>query len=72
MNAYQEIARWRANIERLATFAEVMDATERDFATPRIEVVTGRASELRLSDLRLEAPDGSPVVAGPSARGSVR
>ena len=26
--AYQEIARWRANVERLSTFAEVMDATD--------------------------------------------
>ena len=67
VNAYQEIARWRANIERLAAFADVMDATERDFATPRIEVVTGSASELRLSDLRLEAPDGTPVIAAASA-----
>ena len=25
--AYQEIARWRANVERLSTFTEVMDAT---------------------------------------------
>jgi putative ATP-binding cassette transporter len=66
VNAYQEIARWRANIERLAAFAEVMDATERDLATPRIEVATGRAPELRLSDLRLEAPDGTPLVAGAS------
>jgi putative ATP-binding cassette transporter len=68
VNAYQEIARWRANIERLAAFAEVMDATERELATPRIEVVTGPAAELRLSELRLEAPDGTPVIAGASAR----
>jgi putative ATP-binding cassette transporter len=67
VNAYQEIARWRANIERLAAFAEVMDRTEREIATPRIEVVTGAAAELRLSDLRLEAPDGTPVIVGASA-----
>jgi putative ATP-binding cassette transporter len=67
VNAYQEIARWRANIERLAAFAEVMDATEREFATPRIDVVTGRTAELRLADLRLESPDGTVVIDHASA-----
>jgi putative ATP-binding cassette transporter len=62
VNAYQEIARWRANIERLAAFAEVMDRTEQEYATPRIEVVSGPAAGLRLSDLCLEAPDGTPVI----------
>jgi putative ATP-binding cassette transporter len=68
VNAYQEIARWRANIERLAAFADVMDATERELVVPRIEVAPGRAAELRLEDLRLEAPDGTPVIAAASAR----
>jgi putative ATP-binding cassette transporter len=68
VNAYQEIARWRANIERLAAFAEVMDTTEREQAEPRIAVAKGRAAELRLEDLRLDAPDGTPVIAGANAR----
>jgi putative ATP-binding cassette transporter len=62
VNAYQEIARWRANIERLAAFGDVMDATEREMAKPRIEVVTGRSARLRLADLRLESPDGTLVI----------
>ena len=69
VNAYQEIARWRANIERLAAFAEVMDETEREAAQPRIQVVTGTASVLRLEDLRLESPDGTALIEG--ARASV-
>jgi putative ATP-binding cassette transporter len=56
--AYQEIARWRANIERLATFAEVMDATERDLKSAGIQVVPAEGAELRLKDLRIDAPDG--------------
>ena len=69
VNAYQEIARWRANIERLADFAEVMDETERAVAIPRIEIVTGTTSRLRLEDLRLEAPDGTALLT--AARASV-
>jgi putative ATP-binding cassette transporter len=56
--AYQEIARWRANIERLATFAEVMDATERDLASAGIQVVLKEGGRLSLEDLRIDAPDG--------------
>ncbi len=69
VNAYQEIARWRANIERLAAFADVMDETEREAAATRIEVVTGTGARLRLEDLHLESPDGSALIHG--ARASV-
>lgn len=31
VNAYQEIARWRANIERLTSFSDAMDTAQRDF-----------------------------------------
>ncbi len=67
VNAYQEIARWRANIERLSAFADVMDATEREAAAVRIEVVTGADSTLRLEDLRLESPDGTAILEGARA-----
>jgi putative ATP-binding cassette transporter len=62
VNAYQEIARWRANIERLVAFAEMMDTTDAELARPRIEVVTGAEQTLGLRDLRLEAPDGTTLV----------
>src|SRR5262245_48782676 len=54
VNAYREIARWRANIERLVALAEVIDATERDLARAGIRVETGGPEAVRLVDLRLE------------------
>jgi vitamin B12/bleomycin/antimicrobial peptide transport system ATP-binding/permease protein len=64
---YQEIARWRANVERLSTFAEVMDATAKDLERVHIHVVPGDAAALRLVDLRLEAPDGHALIDAASA-----
>jgi len=68
VNAYQEIARWRANIERLSTFAEVMDATAGEIERAGIEVVRLKTDALRLVDLRLEGPDGRVMLEGASAR----
>jgi vitamin B12/bleomycin/antimicrobial peptide transport system ATP-binding/permease protein len=62
VNAYQEIARWRASIERLATLAETIDATERDLAHAGLRVVASETSALRLANLQLEAPDGSVML----------
>src|SRR4030095_4235075 len=39
--SYQEIARWRANVERLSAFAEMMDQSEREIAAGGVEVVPG-------------------------------
>lgn len=60
--AYQEIARWRANIERLSTFAEVMDATSRDLAQSKIQIVRSAAPRVRLENLCLDEPDGRHLV----------
>jgi putative ATP-binding cassette transporter len=60
--AYQEIARWRANFERLSTFTEVMDATARDVERLAIRVVPSKKPQLRLLDLKLAAPDGRPLI----------
>ena len=60
--AYQEIARWRANIERLASFADVMDATAFELENAGVRVVPSETPLLRLDDLRLEAPDGSVLL----------
>jgi len=60
--AYQEIARWRANIERLATFADVMDATAFEVEHAGVEVVPSEADGLRLENLRLESPDGTVLL----------
>src|SRR5688572_8381820 len=62
VNAYQEIARWRASIERLATLLETIDATERDLAHAGLRVVASDTPALRLADLQLEAPDGSLLL----------
>jgi putative ATP-binding cassette transporter len=74
VNAYREIARWRANIERLAAFREVMDATARDLARSEIRVEAGETEAIRLVDLRLESPAGRVLVdhANAAARASDR
>lgn len=66
VNAYREIARWRANVERLTSFAEAMDATERATAQGGVETVETR-ERIRLADLRVEAPRGTPLLDVPSA-----
>jgi putative ATP-binding cassette transporter len=60
--AYQEIARWRANVERLSTFAEVMDATQRDLAAAKLRVVGRDGDELRLDRVRIEEPNGRVLL----------
>jgi vitamin B12/bleomycin/antimicrobial peptide transport system ATP-binding/permease protein len=74
VNAYQEIARWRASIERLASLADVIDATTKDLERAGVRVVPAETASLRLDGLRLEAPDGSVLLdradatAGPGER----
>jgi putative ATP-binding cassette transporter len=58
VNAYQEIARWRASIERLATFGEVMDKSSDEVKRGGIVVVPGDGEALRTADLRLRGRDG--------------
>ncbi len=67
VNAYQEIARWRANIERLSSFTDVLNATTRVVAQGGIRVVRSTAPRLRLVDLRLDAPDGRVLLEGANA-----
>jgi putative ATP-binding cassette transporter len=67
VNAYREIARWRANIERLAAFADVMDATARDLARAGVRTATAGPEAIRLVDVRLEAPGGRVLLEGASA-----
>jgi len=60
--AYQEIARWRANVERLATLTESLDATERRIETAGIQVVPSASTALRLERVRIAEPDGSILL----------
>ena len=65
--AYQEIARWRANVERLATFAESMDATERAARRGGHSRRPGGGPTLRLDGVRIAEPDGRVLLDGASA-----
>jgi energy-coupling factor transporter ATP-binding protein EcfA2 len=62
VNAYQEIAQWRASIERLATFVESIEANQAKLASAERVQVTGD-DQLKLVDLRLNLPDGKPLLA---------
>jgi putative ATP-binding cassette transporter len=65
--AYQEIARWRANVERLGTLSEVMDATEQTCADSGIRLVSSEPGALRLAGLRVEEPNGRVLLDGADA-----
>ena len=65
VSAYREIARWRANIERLDGFLDMMEATSDDLAQVPIRIETAPA--LQLVDLRLEAPGGRLLLEHASA-----
>jgi putative ATP-binding cassette transporter len=65
--AYQEIARWRANIERLSTFSEAIDATAERLASAEIRNVPVDAAALRLDDVRIEEPNGRVLLDGANA-----
>ena len=66
--AYQEIARWRANVARLSTLSEMMNDTERQFAASPLAVVPASDGALGLRNLRLEEPNGRVLVADATAR----
>jgi putative ATP-binding cassette transporter len=72
VNAYQEIARWRANIERLNAFCEVMATTAAEVDPQRagLQVRPVADAGLELENVRLDAPDGRVLVA--QASGAVR
>jgi putative ATP-binding cassette transporter len=63
VNAYQEIARWRASIERLVTFLEEVDATRAELRqTERVHVVRDGDANLHIDHVRLVRPDGRGLV----------
>jgi len=72
VNAYQEIAQWRASIERVITFSEALERTRARLARPeRVHMERSDAETLRLVDLHLELPDGSALLdAGTASIGS--
>jgi putative ATP-binding cassette transporter len=61
--AYQEIAQWRASVERLTTFADVVDAAHADMArADRIRVEPVEGTTLRLINVSLTLPDGRVLL----------
>jgi len=61
--AYQEIAQWRASVERLSRFADVLDAAKADLArTDGVRIVETTEPSLRFRDLRLALPDGRTLL----------
>ncbi len=68
VNAYQEIARWRASVERLFLFFEEIEGTCHDLAHAEVRVEETRDAALRLTDLHLELPDGRVLVDVANAR----
>ena len=65
--AYQEIARWRANIERLSTLSETVRDTERRFVDAPLRLETTADAVLRLEGVRLQEPSGRVLLDGASA-----
>jgi putative ATP-binding cassette transporter len=68
VNAYQEIAQWRASIERLLTFTDALDAARaRQSAPAGLRVESSDRDVLQIEDLQLALPDGRALLEGGSA-----
>jgi putative ATP-binding cassette transporter len=67
VNAYQEIARWRANIERLSSLSSALAQTARDFERGGIQVQASTGPDLRVTDLEIRCPDGRALLERTSA-----
>jgi putative ATP-binding cassette transporter len=69
VNAYQEIAIWRASIVRLSSFADVMEKTDVTLRSgERVRLVADGGGALALKGLALTFPDGRPLLQAVSAR----
>jgi putative ATP-binding cassette transporter len=68
VNAYREIALWRAKVERLCSFAEEIEATCAELESrPGLHVKRMHDGEVRLSHVQLARPDGRVLLDGASA-----
>jgi putative ATP-binding cassette transporter len=63
VNAYREIARWRANAERIDGFFAALEGTQREVAAGAPALDDSASGELRLEELRLRTPAGRTLVA---------
>jgi putative ATP-binding cassette transporter len=65
VNAYQEIAQWRASIERLSAFADSMEASQAGRVTGAdIRITPTPDPAFRIHDLCLNLPDGRVLMEG--------
>ena len=62
VNAYQEIANWRATVNRLTTFRESLDHAHA-LSTQGPQIVAG-SQGLSLAHAQIALPDGSPILDG--------
>jgi len=63
VNAYQEIASWRASVERLLTFTDAMHGLRTRYSDPAgLCVDAGERDAVQLEDLKLSLPDGRPLL----------
>jgi putative ATP-binding cassette transporter len=63
VTAYRYLAEWRAVVERLAGFERALAAAEASATTPPvIEIAPQDANAIRLSDLLVRLPKGTPLV----------
>jgi vitamin B12/bleomycin/antimicrobial peptide transport system ATP-binding/permease protein len=68
VNAYQEIAQWRASVERLLTFTDALSAARaRHCEGGGLCVASGAADAVKFEDLELTLPDGRPLLDGGDA-----
>ena len=69
VNAYQEIAHWRASIERLVTLLEEIESTKLELAqTERIQIARTDTRDLALQKVRVARPNGTVLVEEADAR----
>ena len=65
VNAYQEIAHWRASVERLFSFSEAIDESHAELAhNVGIDFRANAEPTLKLDDLRIELPNGRTLLDG--------
>jgi vitamin B12/bleomycin/antimicrobial peptide transport system ATP-binding/permease protein len=63
VNAYQEIASWRASVERLVTFTDAMEDVRTRFAgSDGLCVESGERDAVEFVDLELARPDGRALL----------
>ena len=62
VTAYPQLAQWKATIDRLTGFHAAMDAVKARASSTRIVLAKTGETGLTVRDLRLELPDGAPLL----------